>query len=128
MEKSGLTINTLYPLACGSGAPSVSQNCWPTRWISLCLRQGRLSGSHFGVLGPEPLVRQKRKKNILVILVYLCSRGAGLVKYYHQNKTAPEPRVRQKRKKKTYFSHFGVLMLQTRPGGWGGSSEVLPPK
>ena len=55
-------IKTLYPLACGSGAPSVSQNCWPTRWISLCLRQGRLSGSHFGVLGPEPLVRQKRKK------------------------------------------------------------------
>ena len=68
------------------------------RWISLCLRQGRLSGSHFGVLGPEPLVRQ----------------------------TAPEPRVRRKRIK--YFSHFGVLMLQTRPGGWGGSSEVLPPK
>ena len=39
---------------------------------------------------PEP------KKNILVILVYLCSRpaqggGAGLVRYYHQNKTVPEP-------------------------------------
>ena len=35
-------------------------------------------------------------KNILVILVYLCSRpaqggGAGLERYYHQNKTAPEP-------------------------------------
>ena len=29
--------------------------------------------------------------------------------------------LRQKRKK--YFSHFGVLMLQTRPGGWGGSSD-----
>ena len=65
----------------------------------------------------------------------------GLVRYYHQNKTAPLPilllasgapetqkniLVRQKRKK--YFSHFGVLVLQTRPGGWGGSREVLPPK
>ena len=38
----------------------------------------------------------RNEKNILVILVYLCSRpaqggGAGLVRYYHQNKTAPEP-------------------------------------
>ena len=45
-------------------------------------------GAYFGA--PET------KKNILVILVYLCSRpaqggGAGLVRYYHQNKTAPEP-------------------------------------
>ena len=51
---------------------------------------------HQNKTAPEPRVRQKRKKNILVILVYLCSRpaqggGAGLVKYYHQNKTAPEP-------------------------------------
>ena len=53
---------------------------------------------HQNKTAPEPRVRQKRKKkkHILVILVYLCSRpaqggGAGLVKYYHQNKTAPEP-------------------------------------
>ena len=44
--------------------------------------------------------------------------GAGLV--------TTKIKLRQNRKK--YFSHFGVLMLQTRPGGWGGSSEVLPPK
>ena len=36
------------------------------------------------------------QKNILVILVYLCSRpaqggGAGLERYYLQNKTVPEP-------------------------------------
>ena len=125
-------------VACGSGAPSVSQNCWPTRWISLCLRQGRLSEPHAlrtcapdpprgvewvwcqklripfwctpdpprgvrRVYGPEPLVLQNKtapepKKNILVILVYLCSRpaqggGAGLLRYYLQNKTAPEPLV-----------------------------------
>ena len=48
-----------------------------------------------------------------------------------QNKTAPEPRagwISLRQKRKIFFSHFGVLMLQTRPGGWGGSSEVLPPK
>ena len=61
-------------VACGSGAPSVSQNCWPTRWISLCLHWEHI----LGVIAPET------KKNILVILVYLCSRpaqggGAGLV-------------------------------------------------
>ena len=58
-------------VACGSGAPSVSQNCWPTRWISLCLHWEHILGET----------------------------------------------------KKKYFSHFGVLMLQTRPGGWGGSSD-----
>ena len=54
------------------------------------------SSDHQNKTAPEPRVRQKRKKHILVILVYLCSRpaqggGAGLVRYYHQNKTAPEP-------------------------------------
>ena len=62
--------------------------------MGLARTAGRPAGSHcaclwstLGVTAPET------KKNILV---YLCSRpaqggGAGLVRYYHQNKTAPEP-------------------------------------
>ena len=58
------------------GWPSVSQNCWPTRWISLCLHWEHILG--------------ETKK------IFWCTDpprggGAGLVRYYHQNKTAPEP-------------------------------------
>ena len=81
---------------------------------------------HQNKTASEPRVRQKRKKNILVILVYLCSRpaqggGAGLVKYYHQNKTAPEPRVRQKRKKNILVI---LVYLCSRPAQGGGAGLV----
>ena len=67
--------------------------------MGLARTAGRPAGSHcvcigsiLGVTAPET------KKIFLVILVYLCSRpaqggGAGLERYYHQNKTAPEPPI-----------------------------------
>ena len=60
------------------------------------------------------------KKNILVILVYLCSRpaqggGAGLEKYYHQNKTAPET-------KKNIL--VILVYLCSRPAQGGGAGLV----
>ena len=60
-------------VACGSGVPSVSQNCWPTRWISLCLHWEHILG---------------RQKNILV---YRPAQGGGAGLLRLQNKTAPEP-------------------------------------
>ena len=48
-------------VACGSGAPSVSQNCWPTRWISLCLHWEHILGA-------------RNEKNILV---YRPAQGGG---------------------------------------------------
>ena len=75
--------------ACGSGAPSASQNC-PEQLEFIVLAIGPRTGA--------PEVRQKLKNYILVYSRPAQGGGAGLLRYgpeplVLQNKTAPEPLV-----------------------------------
>ena len=65
-------------VACGSGAPGVSQNCWPTRWISLCLHWEHFGGNEKNILVYRPDPHRPAQGG-----------GTGLLRL--QNKTAPEP-------------------------------------
>ena len=82
-------------VACGSGAPSVSQNCWPTRWISLCLHWEHILGETkkiFWCTDPPRGGSSEAPKNCArTPITYRPAQGGGTGLLRLQNKTAPEP-------------------------------------
>ena len=81
-------------MACGSGAPSVSQNCWPTRWISLCLHWEHFGGNEKKYFGVQTRPggwggSSDHQKTAPEPPLPIEGGGAGLLRL--QNKTAPEP-------------------------------------